>query len=73
MNLGENYTRYEEIPKRVRNAIQKRIESTISKYGFAEFRMCANKYIQGINEELKLQREIAEKTKELEELKKQKK
>lgn len=70
MNLGGNYTRYEEIPKRVRNAIQKRIESTVSKYGYVEFRMCGNKYIQGINEELKLQKEIIEKTKELEELKK---
>lgn len=73
MNLGEEYSTYNDIPKRVRNSIQKRIESTVNKYGFIVFRKCANKYINGVGEEIRLQNEIDERTAELDELKKQKK
>ena len=72
MNMGGNYNKFTDIPKRVRNSIQKRIENTVGKYGFTEFRMCATKFIQDVKDEQRLQDEIAEKTQELEELKRKK-
>ena len=72
MEEHHNQTRYEEIPKRVRNSLKARIENAVNKYGFNEFRKCAEVYIKNVKAGKKLQTEISQKEKELQELKKRK-
>ena len=63
-------TKYAEMPKRARNAIEARIEAIVKNYGFDNFRVVANKRITTNATRLKLQKEISEREKELVSLKK---
>ena len=61
---------HNEIPKTQKNAIIARIEATVKKYGYNNFRLIANKYISDNREQNKLQKQIKEAEQELQKLKK---
>jgi len=67
--MKDEYYTYVDIPKRTRNAMKKRIESAVRKYGFEVFRKCTLKYINEVNQRTKLQQDIEKKERELLELK----
>lgn len=59
-----------DIPKIQRNAIRARLNKAIGKYGFDEVRLVANNLFQENISKKKLEKEIVEKEKELNKLKK---
>jgi len=59
-----------DIPKRKRNAIKARLEASIKKYGFDEVRLITNHRFKEAQEQIKLEKEIAEREEELSNLKK---
>lgn len=63
---------YQEIPKRTRNGIEARFNAIINKYGVEPTRLIANRFFNSIRERRKLEKEIADKEKELSELKNKK-
>lgn len=62
--------RYDKVPKRKRNAITARIESTVEKYGFETTRAVINRYFNSELSKQTLETEIKDKEKELQELRK---
>lgn len=65
-----NMVRYIDVPKKVRNAIEARINATVKKYGHLAFRLVANKFLSRVSKEHKLELEIQAREEELEKLKK---
>lgn len=63
---------YTDIPKRTRNAILARINATVKKYGYEEFRMVAIRLFNENKEKEKLEKEISEREEELRKLKSKK-
>jgi hypothetical protein len=57
-----------EISKRVKNAIEARIEATVKKHGLDATRLVMQRWAQKQREKIAIEREIAEKRKELEAL-----
>jgi len=60
------------LEKRAENGIKSRIDATVKKYGYDAFRIVANRYINDRREKDRLEREIKEKERELERLKRNK-
>jgi hypothetical protein len=61
-----------DVPKRQRNGINARLKGMVDKYGFKEVRLVTNNFFKGIIEKDKLEKQIAEKEKELQRLKRNK-
>lgn len=62
----------EEVGKRTRKTIVRRVEKMIDKYGLAETRVIINKYFRDLDEKSRLEKVIKEKEDELNKLKKKK-
>jgi len=58
----------EKISKRVKKTIINQIEKLIRKYGMEEVRCVINKFFQQVRDEANLQKEVIDKEKELEKL-----
>ena len=50
--------RYLDIPKRTRNAIKARVQSTVDMYGYAQTRACVNRYFNSMAKKKKLENQI---------------
>ena len=61
-----------DIPKRQKKAIAARLNQAIKKYGFDEVRLTANNLFHEMLDKKKLEKEIADKEKELARLKRDK-
>ena len=67
--MTKNYT---DVSKRARNSINTQVKKLVSKYGFRETRLVINKLFEHKIKQERLQEEIAQREKELNELKRKK-
>ena len=67
--MGQEFRRYNEIPKRTRNAIRTRLKGIEKQYNYNILRKVALKYFEEIREKQQLEQQIEEAEAKLQELK----